>query len=151
MSKEIFEIPLSPDDFQKQFKNKQAGKHGGGFSEKLEDRLNINEGKETKELPWYSMLDVVKIDGRWAQIVGGLIDKNEDRKQAVHYLDDNSSAYVQFNDYELTKQLHSHVSEMLRKGELSQAEFKYVHWDSENIGTDLAKNVTVFGEFEKKK
>lgn len=43
-------------------------------------------GSERRDLgykPWFSMLDIVKIDGRWAQIVGGLTHRGDADGQSV--------------------------------------------------------------------
>lgn len=100
--------------------------------------------------PWFAILDIVKIDGRWAQIVGGLRNKNIEGEQLVRYLEDNSTAYINFAEYQLSKIRDTMVADILKAGELSDKQFKNIHWDENNIGTEMSLWVHVFGEFEKK-
>lgn len=111
-----------------------------------------SEGRDLGSQPWFSMLDIVKIDGRWAQIVGGLTHRGDADGQSVIFLDNKSRAleYVDFREYKLARHLDRSVRNMLASGEMSQNDSKNIHWDSDNIGTDLALEVTVFDEFVKK-
>ncbi len=118
----------------------------------MAEEMPKSEGRDVGFQPWFSMLDIVKIDGRWAQIVGGLTHRGDADGQSVIFLDDKSRtlAYVDFREYKLDRHLDRYVKNFLATGEMSPEEFKNVYWDSDNIGTDLALDVTVFGEFSKK-
>lgn len=70
----------------------------------------------------------------------------------LFFLDDKSRRieYVDFREYRLDKHLDLCVKKLLASGEMSPTDSKNVHWDSDKIGTELALEVTVFGEFVKK-
>ncbi len=116
----------------------------------MPEKMPPFERKESEPEPWFELLDIVKIDGRWAQIVGALREKNPGEEQLITYLDDGSPGYVDFQKYELSRLLATHVAKILKAGELSEDEFKNVRWDSDNIGTKMSLHVHVFGEFIKK-
>ncbi len=122
----------------------------------IQDYLNkkLDENSTKKEVisgpEWYSLLDVVKIDGRWAQISGAYVAKGDHEPQAVCYLDSGEYAYIDFAKYDIAKIIDRDNYTLLNSGEITPAEFKNVRWDGDNIGTPLALNVRVFGEFRKK-
>lgn len=117
----------------------------------MSEKIPSFENKEPGPESWFGLLDIIKIDGRWAQIISGVTKKKDDSTTPlVHYLDDNSISHVNFQEYELSRHLDTRVATILKTGELSADEFKNVHWDSDNIGTEMSLWVHVFGEFEKK-
>lgn len=107
------------------------------------------EHKETESAPWFSLLDIIKIDGKWAQIEGPLLKRGERGRQLVHYLYDDSWSHIDFNEYKLVNHLDSYVDHMLKEGQITNSEFERIKWDGDNIGTKLSLLVNVFGEFTK--
>lgn len=95
--------------------------------------------------PYPNLLDVVKIDELWRQVIGMLNPKS----QLVRFLKTNTCALIDFREYKLSKRDALTCRDLLRKGLLSNDEFQYVMWDPDNIGKGLAKKVLVFGELTK--
>lgn len=91
-------------------------------------------------------LDIVKLDGRWAQVysTGG--------RSAVKYLDDGSNADILWSDYRMTRRTESHVRLLNQRNEgLTDEEMSRLRWGSEQeADPDIVQEIHVFGEFEKK-
>ena len=91
-----------------------------------------------------AQLDIVKINGRWAQVVGA--------RGAVKYLNDLTEEQIDWNNYELIKPISQRLKEVLSFGteKFSGEEIDNIHWGSEQkLYPNLKKQVTVFGEFKK--
>ena len=94
--------------------------------------------------PRPNLLDVVKIDGRWAQVKGA--------GNYVTHLDDNSWVAIKWDDFKLTKDWKG-LSVIVVKGstDFTEKELKRIHWGPEQEQhPELREAVSVFGEFEKK-
>jgi hypothetical protein len=96
-----------------------------------------------KNLP--SLLDVVKIDGRWAQVMGG--------GGYVRFLDGKKFQEVDWDNYTLTKRFHSNVKNLqeIHGERIPEEEARNVHWESvdQEEHPNLRGEVTVFGEYKK--
>ncbi len=92
------------------------------------------------------VLDLVKLDGRWAQVISG-----PERSQVI-YLDDGSGDAVDWGDYELARSLGTHVRLLQeREKAFSDEELARIRWGSEQDTTpDLINEVSVFGEYKKR-
>jgi hypothetical protein len=103
------------------------------------------EAVERKEpTPRPPLLDVVKIDGRWAQvIIGG---------NHIRYLDDQSEVSVDWNDYNYQPpKPATHVKQLLVTHEISAKELMAIHWGpEEKQNPEIKSNVHVFGEYKTK-
>ena len=104
--------------------------------------------ENTDETQRPGLLDVVKIDGRWAQVrYGGNV---------VQYLDDNAQHQINWNDYSLIRKWESGVSVGLyrefKPGDINDAQLQNTYWgDNETKNPEyLKKQVHVFGEYKKK-
>lgn len=91
--------------------------------------------------------DVVRLDGRWAQVFSG------PEESYVSYLDDGSTETVHWADYELTRRLGSHVMLVQQQEHaFTDEELERVRWGSEQEKTPHLKGeVRVFGEFTRRK
>ncbi|MFA6095111.1 MAG: hypothetical protein WC757_04505 [Candidatus Paceibacterota bacterium] len=102
-----------------------------------------NNPESIEETPRPNTLDIVKIDGRWAQSNGNIIV----------FLDDGSGVFINWNDFSLIKKYECTVGALMLKKEESftDAEIESIHWGPEqNQYPHLKKAVTVFGEYERK-
>jgi len=88
-------------------------------------------------------LDIVRIDGRWAQVVSSQI--NEEDETTLVWLADKSNGNVNLRkDYKLKQFYGSHAGILIPL--FSKEEFINIHWASgEN---HLRGEVKVFGEYE---
>jgi hypothetical protein len=104
------------------------------------------ENQEAQPMPKPAILDVVKIDGRWAQIRHG--------GNVVNFLDDNSAEPIDWNEYRLSKSYDNLSVKAIMQvyGEkFTEDEIKNIHWGSEqNQNPELRQEVTAFGEYVKK-
>lgn len=92
-------------------------------------------------------LDVIKINGRWAQVIGGLF-----HDCGIKYLKDGSMENVDLNDYKFSPLKETLVEDLLESpnGEFGDEEFENVYFDADTAKDYNAKmEVTVFGEFLK--
>ena len=110
------------------------------FSE-VKKSFEGQEPRETFERP--HELDVVKIDGRWAQA------KSSAR---ITYLDDMSDALIDWHDYRMIKDWKGWMVQIVKEiTAFSAQELKNIHWGpEEKEHPHLKEVVSVFGEFEKK-
>lgn len=102
---------------------------------------------ESKSEPRPSMLDLICLDGRWAQVFSGPFDST------VGYLDDGSRASVDLREYRLTQVFNTHVEIMAQVTghKLTAAELARIHTGVTGEGEDEQRlNVRVFGEYQKK-
>lgn len=106
-----------------------------------------NEKENQEKLP--ATLDVVKIDGRWAQVVG---TKDGSGEVVVKFLDNDEVAGLDLTDYELVRKFNmvaSHLKQFFGE-ELPKDQAEKVHWGPEEIeNPELKGLVTVFGEYKK--
>ncbi len=103
-------------------------------------------------VPQPNTLDIIKVDGRWAQIfVGG---DAIDLPKPMKYLDNGEDSEITFNDYEFTKDWKSLPVALLKSkfGEtFNDEEITRIHWGSEQENNpELKEFVSVFGEYTKK-
>lgn len=106
---------------------------------------NSFENQEPKEkTPRPNTLDVIKIDGRWAQVIapGG----------SIKYLDDESLAFIDWQDYLYIKDWEKlTVSDVKKLSNFPKEELERVHWGPEQKKHPyLREQVRVFGEFNKR-
>jgi len=94
--------------------------------------------------PRPNLLDVVKIDGRWAQAV---MDGNW-----IKYLDDQSQVKINWDEFRRTKNWEELPVSMVKKSaSFTPEELGRIHWGPEQEEYPyLREQVRVFGEFEKK-
>jgi hypothetical protein len=92
-----------------------------------------------------NQLDIVKINGRWAQI-GGMSNN------ITRYLDDNSTEEVNWDDFNFERIGLSVFDAIDVRGEIfTDTETDNIHWGPEEIkNPDLKMEVWVFGEYTKK-
>ena len=102
----------------------------------------------TQETPRPGLLDVVKIDNRWAQVYGG--------GNIVKFLDDNSYHPIQWNDYVLLRKWRGAVSvrtyREFKPGDMNDAHVQNIHWAEDQAKNPeyLKSQTHVFGEYKKK-
>ena len=101
--------------------------------------------ESVEQTPRPNLLDVVKIDGRWAQVVA---DGNW-----IKYLDDQNQIKINWDDFQRTKDWGGlPVWEVKESESFTPEELKRIHWGQEQVQhPHLREEVSVFGEFEKKK
>ena len=86
--------------------------------------MNRNENAEGPEL-----LDIVKIDGRWAQVMAG--------GEIIKYLDSTKAEEINWNDYQLSKRYEvSSVRSVIDSGigSFTPEEINNIHWGGEERG-----------------
>lgn len=91
------------------------------------------------------LLDIVKIDDRWAQVVGG--------GDQVRFLQDGQLVDVNWDDYSFEQNTNrTSLGNLVAFGNatISEAEIDNIHWQAEKTSIELKKNVAVFGFFKKK-
>jgi len=99
------------------------------------------ENKENLKLP--SLLDIVKIDGRWAQVRAG--------GNTVLFLDDGDAQPIDWDDYELDRHDGRALIYTKESLELEPEEILRIHWGpEEKIKPSLKLECTYFGDFIKK-
>jgi hypothetical protein len=110
----------------------------------MAERFRSPEQKE--QIPRPHTLDVVKIDGRWAQIKSS---------RMVKFLDNSSIEDIDWDDYRMVKDFGGRtVGDILKfLGEaLSENEIENIHWGPEaKKHPDLKMYVSAFGEYVKKR
>lgn len=126
-----------------------SGIHSTESHQKMIDRFT-EAGKEIKRIAEEEKngpmpLDIIKIDGRWAQVMAPQISSLD--TTAIVWLDDKSGDSIDILDYKL-KQYYGCTSGILRPF-FSDDEFKNIHWASGETGDYLKSQVNVFGEYEK--
>ena len=103
------------------------------------------ESMESLQLPICpNLLDLVKIDDRWAQVIfSGFV---------VRYLDDQSVELIDWRCLKLVKNWAEYPVSLLKQSiSLTDEEIRHVHWGSEQEEFPrLREQVSVFGEFERK-
>ena len=106
--------------------------------------LGVNqESKEPTRRP--SLLDVIRIDGRLAQvIVGG---------DHIKFLDDGSVVEINWDEYNFKEpaKYRTHISDLVRENQIKETEFQVIHWGPEQEEKPQLRNfVTFFGIYTKK-
>ncbi|MEK7528505.1 MAG: hypothetical protein AAB592_01950 [Patescibacteria group bacterium] len=115
------------------------------FYEKLSEEVV----EDTAETPRPNLLDVCKIDGRWAQcVIGG---------DSIQWLDNppNSPERINWNDYQLVRKWRGVSVKLYRQyepAEISDEQVQKIHFGPEEVrDPDYYKQqVRVFGEYKKK-
>lgn len=97
-----------------------------------------------EQTPRPHLLDIVKIDGRWAQVILG--------GRHIRYLDDESEVSINWDDFLLTKDWKGWpVGDVKKSASFTEEELKHIHWGPEQEQHPyLREEVRVFGEFERK-
>ncbi|MFH0828830.1 MAG: hypothetical protein V1907_01475 [Candidatus Kerfeldbacteria bacterium] len=92
------------------------------------------------------LLDLVKIDGRWAQVISG------PETSQVLFLDNGSGDTIRWSDYTLARPLHTHVRLIQERGRVfTDEELSRIRWGSEQKEKpDLVQEISVFGEFTRR-
>jgi hypothetical protein len=111
--------------------------------------MEFSENKKENQEEFPATLDVVKIDGRWAQVVGS---KDGSAEVVIKFLDNDEVAGLDLGDYELTRRFNmvvAHLKQFFGE-ELPKGQAEKVHWGPEEIEKpELRGLVTVFGEYKK--
>ncbi len=109
-----------------------------------EEQKAFENKESTEPTPRPNLLDVVKIDGRWAQtILGG---------ECVRYLDDDSKVFINWDDFIFVKDWKTlPVWKVKESTSFTKKELRQIHWGPEQEKHPyLREAVRVFGEFEKR-
>lgn len=125
---------------------RKAHKPGPAEEIRLSD---IAKGKSRHE-EYPATLDIVRIDGRWAQVSSA----SEDPwiPIIVNYLDDNASSNIDLSSYSLKKRYQVALRLAEEAGlRFTQTERDNVRWGDEQAEHPKLKlEVIVFGEYERK-
>jgi hypothetical protein len=96
-----------------------------------------------EKIPQPGTLDVVMIDGRWAQYLGG---------SGIAWLDTGEQALINLADYVVERELNFNVdlvNQMQEAGKetlsLSEAEIARIHWQADNNTRHLQGQVNIYG------
>ncbi len=106
--------------------------------------INTFESGEAESQPKPDLQDIVKINGRWAQVFGG--------GDVVKYLDDASLETVDWDNYRLLRRIDKDVltAELVLDIKLTDKQKKAIYWGAEQEKDQkLNLNTKIFGEFEK--
>lgn len=100
-----------------------------------------SSGSQDK-IPKPNLLDVVKINGRWAQVVAD--------GRRVNYLSDGTGEDIDWSKFKMTKSWHGlPVYHVGRESNFTEEEIDHIHWGPEEKDNPRLKTVvSVFGEFE---
>ncbi|MDP1689412.1 MAG: hypothetical protein Q8L47_04800 [bacterium] len=103
---------------------------------------SIEQNKESELLP--SLLDIVKLDGRWAQVRAG--------GRSILFLDSGETKQIDWGQYELNKYVHQAMHYLPESKELTHDELMRIHWGPEQEAKPSLKlQCTYFGDFSSKK
>jgi hypothetical protein len=108
-------------------------------------RFKKSENGETREpTPRPNLLDVVKIDGRWAQVILSGRD--------IAYLDDGTSVEINWDNFIVVKEWKGLPVWKVRESTyFTDKELGHIHWGPEQKQhPHLKEEVRVFGEYIKK-
>ncbi len=111
--------------------------------------MEFSESEKENQEEFPATLDVVKIDGRWAQVAASKAGGGE---VVVKFLDNDEVAGLDLADYELTRKFNMVVSHLRQffGEELPKEQAEKVHWGPEETEKpELRGLVTVFGEYKK--
>lgn len=112
-------------------------------------KISLERKREQGELA--ADLDLVQIDGRWAQILLG--------GDAVHYFDDGSQVAIDWDEYNLVRKIQVGLINLdlfAKDIQFPQEFIDKIHWEQTiegedpNITRKKRMNIHVFGIFEKK-
>lgn len=105
--------------------------------------------EHTKETRGPELLDIVKIDGRWAQVIGS--------GDMVKFLSTGVAERIDWGTYQLVKAYKGRAVKLVEEldGEIfSPDEIVAIHWGADVVDPAerirMAREVSVFGVFEKK-
>lgn len=110
----------------------------------MPEKEKLPQNQESKEqTPRPNLLDVVKIDGSWAQVIWF--------GNYIKYLDDESKVPINWDDFMLVKDWNGlTVIEVKESTSFTEKELTHIHWGPEQKQYPyLSGMVCVFGEFEK--
>lgn len=106
------------------------------------------EQKES-QTPRPALLDVIKVDGRWAQV--GV------REDSICFIDEKTGEQyhiahnIDWNDYNFHELDENSVMDLLENGIITDDEYEKIYWGQEQKKhPHLKGHVTVFGEYTKK-
>lgn len=92
--------------------------------------------------PQPHLLDVVKINGRWAQVI--------DLKY-VKYLDNENVEEINWDEFNWQRGKNIAVRDLIDHQEIDRQQYMTIHWGSEQEERPHLRDfVTVFGEYNKK-
>ena len=103
-----------------------------------------------EEIPRPNLLDIVKIDGKWAQVMTG--------GNIIRFLYDLSTETINWDDYQMVQSFKApseppYVGGLIDKKivTFTETEIQNIRWGTEEKDSpELKLQVKVFGEFEKK-
>ena len=102
---------------------------------------SMDQNKNVDLLP--SLLDVVKIDGRWAQVRAG--------GRSILFLDSGEAKQINWSEYDLKKYVHQAMHYLPESKELTPDELMRIHWGPEQeTKPSLKLQCTYFGDFKSK-
>jgi hypothetical protein len=90
------------------------------------------------------LLDVIRIDSRWAQVIGG--------GRHIKYLENQTIEEIDWRNYKMTRRFNCSVGllEAVHGITPSPLEIVNVHWGSEQEEhPELKEDVSAFGEYER--
>lgn len=114
---------------------------------KLKNRNPEIVAEAEKEGP--ATLDIVKIDGRWAQVISAQQSgiKIDGDSTTLRWLDNKSGDSIDITDYRL--KIYANFTASMFRQMFSDIEFENIHWGEDDT-LELKGKVTVFGEYVSK-
>jgi hypothetical protein len=100
---------------------------------------------EREVTPRPNLLDIVMIDGRWAQVIF--------TGNVIKYLDDNQNESIDWDDYILRTKINScvRIARDERGHTFTAQEMRNMHWGPEDQESpELKDEINVYGIYEKK-
>ena len=108
-------------------------------------------GTEKEKAEGPALLDVVQIDGRWAQVYTIISPDSF----GVRFLDSQGGATnMVMTEYQWEPLPGGYVGDLINVGDMTEGEAAKIYWDSSKKGTepdDRKRIVTIFGKCTKKK
>ncbi len=108
----------------------------------------IQSSQETnKANPRPGTLDIIKINGRWGQVIGPSTNN-----ALVKLLDTNEVIDFNYNDFNLVRQWNTaHYLLNVRFDEtVPDAEMRNAHYSADSDEPQMKNQITVFGEYQSK-
>jgi len=115
----------------------------------MPERINHKIEHKESPMPHPSLLDVVMVDGRWAQVVPGsdsiaFLDEKVGKKYSVAH-------EINWDDYDFIPLDERFVGDLVDNSKMTDVEYSKIAWGSEqDEHPELKECVTVFGEYKKK-
>lgn len=109
----------------------------------------IKQKESSTPTPRPELLDVVAIDGRWAQVLLQLEDESR-----IIFLSEkaktgrNKKYEINWDKYKYEKIINGRVGTLRERGEISKEEYMAVYWGDEQKNNPMLRDcVTVFGKY----